>query len=79
MGPTAKVVYKKLAAMIASKHDQPYSQIINWLRCRLSFSLLWSSIRCWRGSRSSANHPEYPQIQEASIEQALHNGRVAIP
>ena len=79
MGPTAKVVYKKLAAMIASKHGQPYSQTINWLRCRLSFSLLWSSIRCLRGSRSSANHPELPKIQEAAIEQALHDGRVAIP
>ena len=25
----------------------------------------------------SSNHPEYPQIQEAAIEQALHDGRVA--
>ena len=79
MGPTAKVVYKKLAAMITSKHGQLYSQTINWLRCRLSFSFLRSSIMCLRGSRSSANHPEYPQIQEAAIEQALHVGRVAIP
>ena len=79
MGPTAKVVYKKLAAMIVSKHSQPYSQTINWLRCRLSFSLLRSSIMCLRGSRSPANHPKYPQIQEAAIEQALHDGRVAIP
>ena len=78
MGPTAKVVYKKLAAMSASKHSQPYSQTINWLRCRLSFSLLRSSIMCLRGSRSSTNHPKYPQIQEAAIEQALHNGRVAL-
>ena len=77
MGPTLKVVYKKLASMIASKHGQSYSQTINWLRC--SFSLLRSSIRCLRGSRSSVNHPEYPQIQEAAIEQDLHDGRVAIP
>ena len=34
--PTAKVVYKKLASMIASKHSQSYSQTVNWLRCRLS-------------------------------------------
>ena len=40
MGPTAKVVYKKLASMIALKHDKTYSQTINWMRCRLSFSLL---------------------------------------
>ena len=79
MGPTAKVVYKKLAAMIATKHNQPYSQTINWLRCRLSFSLLRSSIMCLRGSRSSVNHPiVHPQIKEAAIEQALHDGRVSI-
>ena len=57
MEPTAKVVYKKLALMIATKHNQSYSQTINWLRCRLSFSLLRSSIMYIRGSRSSANHP----------------------
>ena len=78
MGPTARVVYKKLAAMIASKHSQSYSQTINWLRCRLSFSLLQSCIMCLRGSRSLVNHPAvHPQIQEAAIEQALNNGRVA--
>ena len=55
MGPTSKVVYKKLAAMIATKHNQPYSRTINWLRCRLSFLLLRSFIMCLRGSRSSAN------------------------
>ena len=41
MDPTAKVVYKKLASMIASKHNQPYSQTIHWLRCRLRSSLLF--------------------------------------
>ena len=78
MGPTARVVYKKLAAMIASKHNQSYSQTMNWLRCRLSFSLLRSSIMCLRGSHSSVHHPAHPQIQEAAIEQALHDGRVTV-
>ena len=55
MGPTAKVVYKKLASMIVSKHNQPYSQTINWLCCRLSFSLRRSCIICLRGSRSSTD------------------------
>ena len=55
MGPTAKVVYKKLASMIATKHNQYYSQTLIWLCCRLSFSLLRSAIMCLRGSRSSAN------------------------
>ena len=38
MGPTAKVVYKKLASMIATKHNQCYSQTLNWLRCTQLFT-----------------------------------------
>ncbi len=76
MGPTAKVVYKKLASMIATKHDKPYSQTINWLRCRLCFSLLRSAVMCLRGSRSSQGHPAKPIISEASIELALSEGHV---
>ena len=44
MGETAKVVYKRLASLIADKYNKPYSKIINWLRCRLSFSLLRSCV-----------------------------------
>jgi hypothetical protein len=77
MGPAANVVYKKLASMIAAKHSQSYSQTINWLRCRLSFSLLRSSIMCIRGSHSSANHPANPLLSEAAIDHALCDSRVA--
>ena len=76
MGPTAKVVYRKLASMIASKHNQPYRQTINWLHCRLSFSLLQSCTMCLRGSCSSVNHPSHPQILEATIDHALCDSRV---
>ena len=77
MGPTAKVVYKKLASMIASKHNQSYSQTVNWLCCRFSFSLLRSSIMCIRGSRSSAHQPAKPQLPEAAIDRAICDSRVA--
>ena len=77
MGPTAKVVYKKLASMIATKHNQCYSQTLNWLRCRLSFSLLRSAIMYLRGSRSSANSPAHPQLHQAVIDRALCDSRVA--
>ena len=77
MGPTAKVVYKKLASMIATKHNQCYSQTLNWLRCRLSFSLLRSAIMYLRGSRSSANSPAHPQLHQAAIDRALCDSRVA--
>jgi len=49
MEPTAKAIYKKLASMVATKHNQSYSQTISWLQCRLSFSLLRSTVMCLRG------------------------------
>ena len=55
LGPAAGSFYKRLASMLADKWKQPYSTTMGWLRCRLSFSLLRSSIRCLRGARSSAH------------------------
>jgi hypothetical protein len=52
MGPIATTFYKRLADRLASKWNSSYSQTIGWLRCRLSFSLLRSSILCIRGARS---------------------------
>ena len=44
MGPIATVVYKRVATLISEKRDQPYSKILFWKRCKLSFSLLRSAI-----------------------------------
>ena len=55
LGPAAAAFYKCLASMLADKWKQPYSSTIGWLRCRVSFSLLRSSIQCIRGARSSAH------------------------
>ena len=76
MGPIDKVVYKKLALMIATIHNQPYSQTVNWLHCGLSFSLPRSSIMCLIGSRSSINHLTNPHLVEAAIDHALCDSRV---
>ena len=74
MGTTATVVYKRIASLIATKYDKPYSRTIHWLRCRLSFSILRSAIRCLRGSRSSIHHPAGPfNIDFAYIEGGVTN------
>ena len=73
MGPSATVVYKRLATMISTNFNQQYSQTINWLRCRLTFSLQ-SEIMCIRGSRSSAGHSAHPILSEAAIDHALYEG-----
>ena len=53
----ATTFYKRLASLLSSKWDHSYSSTLCWLRCRLNFSLLRSSIQALRGSRSSIGHP----------------------
>ena len=52
----ASIFYKRLASMLASKWDHPYSSTLCWLRCHLGFSLLRSAIQAIRGARSSRGH-----------------------
>ena len=54
LGPAATATYKRLATLLAAKWNQPYSSTMSWLRCRLSFSLLRSSIQAIRGARCSS-------------------------
>jgi len=54
LGDAATSTYKRLATLLTTKWDQPYSSTMSWLRCRLLFSLLHSSIQAIRGARSSA-------------------------
>ena len=75
MDETAKVVYKRIASQIADKYNKPYSKTINWLRCRLSFSLLRTAVMCLRGSRSSLHHPISSSCGE--IDLAIAEGQGA--
>ena len=39
LGKASTVSYKRLVSTLPSKHDQPYSSIIAWIRCALTFCL----------------------------------------
>lgn len=52
MAGEATVFYKRLASLLADKRDEPYSVIMGWLRCTLSFLLLRAAIMCVRGTRT---------------------------
>lgn len=74
--PAATVFLKRLASLLAEKRGLPYSVVVGWLRCRLSFALLRSSILCLRGSRlkylSQGVAQYHPQV--AAAESRLHSG-----
>ena len=53
MARQATSFYKRLATLLATKWNQPYSSPLSWLCCRLTFPLLRSAIQCIRGARSS--------------------------
>ncbi len=78
MGPTARVVYKRLASMMATKRSKPYSKTMDWLRCTLSFSLLRSAIMCLRGSRSRGGHPAHFKLEmdDGTIDRAICESRI---
>ena len=67
LGNAAKVCYSRLASMLATKRDQPYSSTMSWLRCTLSFCLLRSSIRCIRGTRSTGGSAAKQQLPPADL------------
>ena len=56
-GPSATMAYKRLASLLAEKLKQPYSLTLNYIRCKISFSLIDSVIMCVRGARSSFHQP----------------------
>ena len=53
MGWEASTLYKRLTNMLSQKQDKPYTTVMGWLICRLSFAILLSAIMCIRGTRSS--------------------------
>ena len=69
-GPLATVVYKRIAMLMSQKLGKPYSQVMNFIRCRLSFSWIRSIVRCLRGTRVSRYTDSY------NIDLALSEGRV---
>ena len=53
----ADTVFKRIALITSEKQNRPYSPLINLIRCKLSFSILRSTIRCIRGTRKSMYRP----------------------
>ena len=72
MGREATTFYKRLADLLAQKQLKPYPVVINWLRCKLSFAAVRSSIMCIRGTRSSINRP----LRDADIILATSEGGI---
>ena len=51
MGAQSQIVVKKLAEKLSEKKGLSRSVVAGWLRVRLSFALLRTSLQCVRGTR----------------------------
>ena len=74
-GPAATTMLKRLANIYAEKKTTSYSEAIAWLRCRLAFALLRSSVLCLRGARAPKGRDYDEQLQP---DLALSSGQVHI-
>ena len=70
MGPVTTIAYKRLVALLAEKRNINYSQMMQWIRCQLTFCLLRPAIAAIRGTRSRCNQ------HHAIIDLALVEGHV---
>ena len=52
MVPKSHLVIKRLAEKLSEKQNLPVSVVSGWLRCRLSFALLRTTLLCVRSTRS---------------------------
>jgi hypothetical protein len=50
-GGMAPQVLKRLAEHMSKKQNLPHSKVSGWLRCRLSFALLRTTLLCVRATR----------------------------
>ena len=55
VGKECDKFYKHLCQKIANKCNEKYDDIINWVRCKVSFLCLKSCIMCLRGTRVKPN------------------------
>lgn len=51
MGPECSTYHKSIADKISEKTGESYADVISYIRCKLSFLLLRSTLLCIRGSR----------------------------
>ena len=52
MAPECQVYHKRFAELLSVKKGEDYSTTMSWIRTKISFAILRTSLLCLRGSRS---------------------------
>ena len=72
MAPQSHLVLKRLAERLSERQDIPKSVISGWLRCRVSFALLRTTLLCIRGTRAKRF-----LVHDANIEHAVSAAHIS--
>ena len=72
--PIASLFIKRLSLLHSEKFNNQYNTTINFIRCKFSFSIIRSAIRCLRGSRSPYRNItiESHDLQRAASDSKLN-------
>ena len=62
---------KCLCGLLSAGEKKSYSEMMSYLRCRLSFALLRMAVMCARGSRSSYHRP-VNALREVALAEGRH-------
>ena len=74
MAHECKTFYKRLAQMIPEKRSIDCSTATNFVRTKISFSLLRSTLMCIRGSRSFKRDFDFTEIEQFNITANIRQG-----
>jgi hypothetical protein len=72
MAPQATIILKRLSEKMSAKLGLPHSVVAGWLRCRLSFALLRTTLLCVRATRQKRHNADY-NIELAVNEAHMDN------
>ena len=73
-GSECSAYHKHIADKIASKTNERYEHVINWIRTKLSFLIIRAGLMCVRGSRSSNIKNQSDVVDDFGI--ACDNARI---
>ena len=73
MGVEAKKYHKRIATLISLKRNERYSDVVNFLRTRMRFSILCSVLTAVRGVRGKSKKDEVAPISTLSFNLIKNN------
>ena len=67
MGPEATKYHKQVARLISAKRNEEYSDVVNWIRTKVRFALLKSTLIAIRGERGKKRKGSDTPIADMSL------------